>query len=401
MDNFVTLKECLCCGNTALASLLDLHEQPLANSYHAKGETLPSFPLGVNLCERCFHVQQFVGVNPDLMFKNYLYVSGTSETLREYFDWFAGTVEEHMGGKTGNVLDIACNDGTQLASFIKRGWKAFGVDPAQNLLARSQATGATVLCDYWNEISAQKIGGPFDALIAQNVFAHVTDPLSFLKACVQVMNNGSRLFIQTSQANMFEEGQFDTIYHEHISFFSTRSMQTLAHRAGLKLEDVFITPVHGGSYVFVLSLQGDEAKGQARVAEEEKSGRYTRTLYEKFADTARAAVSGLKDAVEKYREQGMRVVGYGAAAKGNTLLNFGGITLDYIVDDNPLKQGLYTPGRDIEIVAPARLAQEQNPLVVVPLAWNFFDEIYRKVKVLRPDKADTFITYFPELTERA
>ncbi len=400
---FTPLERCLACGSDALVELLDLGAQPLANEYHDNTKVLPEYPLKLNLCTKCFHAQQAVAVDPDLMFKNYLYVSGTSATLREYFDWFAKMVTERWGegfGEQRSVLDIACNDGSQLAAFKKYGWEIWGVDPAENLLERSRATGATVVCDYWNVESAARMGRTFDVLIAQNVFAHVSDPLGFLSACAQVMHSGSKLLIQTSQADMFDAGQFDTVYHEHISFFSANSLRALARRADFVLEDIFITPVHGGSYVFVLSRVGDEQAAQARLEKEEKAGRTDLALYRQFADTARKAVAELKKTVDAYRAKGVPVIGFGAAAKGNTLLNFGRITLDYIVDDNPLKHDLYTPGMNIPIYAPARLSQEPDDVVVVPLAWNFFNEIYRNVKKARPDKNDVFVTYFPSVNER-
>lgn len=401
MTDFTALERCVACDSANLEPLLDLNTQPLANSYCKPGDILPEFPLGVNVCPDCFHVQQFVAVNPDLMFKDYLYVSGTSRTLLEYFDWFAKEVDKRYGAsfKEKSVLDIACNDGSQLAAFKKYGWTIFGIDPAENLLERSRATGATVICDYWNEATAKMFGRTFDVLVAQNVFAHVADPFGFLQACKEAMHKGSKLFIQTSQADMFEHGQFDTIYHEHISFFSARSLIALAHRAGLNVEDIFITPVHGGSYVFALGY-GDEAGSKGRLAREEASGRYDMATYKRFAERARRIVGDLKKKLSEFRAKGYTVAGFGAAAKGNTLLNFGKIPLDYIVDDNPLKQGLSTPGMQIEIHAPSRLASEEKPIVVVPLAWNFFDEIYRKSKVLRPDHDDIFIMYFPEVREQ-
>lgn len=400
---FTELERCLACGGSNLVPLLDLGAQPLANEYHDNSKALPEYPLRLNICQDCFHAQQAVAVDPDLMFRNYLYVSGTSKTLRDYFDWFAGMVVERVGKRssgTPSVLDIACNDGSQLAAFKKYGWELWGVDPAENLLERSRATGATVVCDYWNERTAKKMGREFNVLIAQNVFAHVADPFAFLSACALVMHEGSKLFIQTSQADMFDEGQFDTIYHEHISFFSAGSLRALAHRAGFVLEDIFITPVHGGSYVFVLSKVGEEKGAQKRLAHEEEKGRTQLSTYHRFAEQAKAAVAELKKTVGAYRAKGVPVVGFGAAAKGNTLLNFGGIKLDYIVDDNPLKHGLHTPGMNIPIDAPTRLGAEEGDIVVVPLAWNFFDEIYRKVKTIRPDKDDVFVTYFPSVKER-
>jgi SAM-dependent methyltransferase len=385
-------------------SVLDLGKQPLANSYHKKGEMLPSYPLALNVCSNCFHAQQAVAVRPDLMFKQYTYVSGTSQTLRDYFDWFAKEVGRRYGraskASPKKVLDIACNDGTQLTSFMKEGWQAFGVDPAENLIERSRRTGATVVCDYWNKKSAASFGTTFDILLAQNVFAHVARPLEFLEASKEVMEPHSKLLIQTSQAEMIARGEFDTIYHEHISFFSANSMQTLARRAGFMLEDIFITPVHGGSYVFVLGFDANEEKAQARLEYERQEGRYDLTFFKKFAEAAKKSVGELRDKLEDYTTEGRTIVGFGAAAKGNTLLNFAKLPLEYIVDENPLKHGLYTPGMDVLIVPPERLREERRPLAIVVLAWNFLDEIYKKVKAVRPEAEDVFVTYFPSVKVR-
>ena len=403
MEEYKVLTECLCCSSGTLVPILDLGEQPLANSYH-KGERLPSYTLALNVCGNCFHAQQAVAVRPDLMFKEYAYVSGTSQTLREYFDWFAKEVGERYGAPTSDspkkVLDIACNDGTQLASFMKEGWQAFGVDPAENLIECSRATGATVVCDYWNKKSVALFGTKFDILVAQNVFAHVADPFGFLLACKEVMEPHSKLLIQTSQAEMIARGEFDTIYHEHISFFSANSMQTLAHRAGLILEDIFITPVHGGSYVFVLGFDASGEKAHARLEYERLEGRYDLAFFNKFAEVAKKSMGELRDKVADYATEGRAVVGFGAAAKGNTMLNFAQLPLEYIVDENPLKQGRYTPGMNILIVPLGRLRDEKRPLAIIVLAWNFLDEIYKKVKDVRPEAKDVFVTYFPSVTLR-
>lgn len=398
LSNYRELNSCLCCNGTNLEPLLDLSTQPLANSYHSNKDKLEEFPLAVNLCTTCFHVQQKVAVNPDLMFKNYAYVSGTSTTLCEYFDWFAKEITQKYFNTDDSkkVLDIACNDGTQLHSFKKLGWDVYGVDPAENLTGRAKTTGAQVECAYWDDTTAHKFNTTFDCLVAQNVFAHTANPLGFLETCKVIMNEDTRLFIQTSQANMFAQGEFDTIYHEHISFFSALSMQTLAHRAGFKIVDIFLTPIHGTSYVFVLALEGDETATDARIALEKNELRYTKEKYTQFAKKALQCVQNLKITLDTYRDT-HTIIGYGAAAKGNTMLNFGQIKLDYIVDDNPLKQGLYTPGMNIPIYAKERLIAEKKPIIILPLAWNFFAEIRKKTKAIHPSVNDLFITYFPEI----
>lgn len=220
MSNFKELKECLCCGNSDVRTILDLGNQPLANTYHT-GEDLDVYPLKLNLCQNCWHLQLSHAVNPDLMFKNYLYVSGTSNTLREYFDKFVDiTLSYNKDAKT--VLDIACNDGTQLDSYKRIGIKTYGIDPAENLHTISKEKGHDIVLDYFNIESVKKFGNKkFDIITAQNVFAHNTYPLEFLKICKGILNDDGHIFIQTSQANMVLNNEFDTIYHEHISFFNT------------------------------------------------------------------------------------------------------------------------------------------------------------------------------------
>ena len=142
--------ECICCANTNLTQILNLGEQPLANSYHSDGETLPKYPLNLNLCTKCYHLQLSHIVNPDLLFRNYLYVSGTSDTLREYFDWFVNFVNEYRGSISGSVLDIACNDGTQLDYFKNKGWDTYGIDPSENLYPVS-SNNHNIICGYFDK----------------------------------------------------------------------------------------------------------------------------------------------------------------------------------------------------------------------------------------------------------
>jgi SAM-dependent methyltransferase len=337
-------------------------------------------------------------VDPDLMFRQYPYLPGTSQTLRDYLDWFARYVDESLTFREHKkVLDIACNDGSQLAAFAARGWQTWGVDPAENLAPHSRATGAQVLCEYWTPRTARELGMAFDSIVAQNVFAHVGDPLAFLEACRLVMDENSKLFIQTSNGDMFPRVEFDTIYHEHVSFFSTLSMRTLARRAGLALEEIFITPIHGRSYVFVLGYEKEGETVAQRIAKEEHQGRYSIECYRRFTQRTRRIVENLKAVLEN-ELRSFRVVGFGAAAKGNTLLNLAQIKLAYIVDNNRLKQGLYTPGMNIPIHPPEQLIQDSQRLAILVLAWNFFDEIRDEVRALRPDKDDVLITYFPEVS---
>lgn len=399
LENAKQLNECLCCGSKNLTTTLDLGVQPMANSFLAsEDEEELTFPLVLNMCRNCFHLQLSHAVNPDLLFKNYLYVSGTSQTLRDYFDWFAKETLNYFSQQPKSVLDIACNDGSQLNSFKALGLKTYGIDPATNLHELSSKEH-DVICDYFKQEHVEYYQGKVDIITAQNVFAHNDYPLDFLLQCKEIMRDDSVLFIQTSQADMVRNNEFDTIYHEHLSFFCANSMNELAKRAGLHLIDIRKTPIHGNSYLFVFSkLAGNAERVEAVLKEERDAGLNTPATYIEYAKLANKAVADLKDAISAYRAEGFVIAGYGAAAKGMTLLNFGNITLDFIIDDNPLKQGRFSPGMHIPVVGIDTLDECADLNVAfVPLAWNFFDEIKRKIKAKRDHNEDVFIRYFPTI----
>ena len=191
MNKVNEINRCLCCENLNIRTILDLGNQPLANTYH-KGESLEVFPLKLNLCENCWHLQLSHAVDPDLMFKNYLYVSGTSNTLREYFDRFVDiTLEYNPNAK--NILDIACNDGTQLDSYKRKNLKTYGIDPAENLYPISKEKGHNIILDYFTKESIKKFENiKFDIITAQNVFAHNTYPLEFLRLCKELLDENGK-----------------------------------------------------------------------------------------------------------------------------------------------------------------------------------------------------------------
>ena len=392
-NSYTTLDKCVACGGSNLEQFLVLAKQPLANNYHDGTGGGESFKLGLNLCTDCFHTQLPVSVDPRAMFDHYIYVTGTSQTLRDYCDWFAKFVTDREGIERGNVLDIACNDGTQLDSFRNLGWKTYGVDPAKNLFQIALDKGHMVRNAYW-PISYPKM----DVITAQNVCAHTPNPLEFLEGVRQTLTDNGTAYIQTSQSQMYQRNEFDTTYHEHISFFSANSMQTLAERAGLVLTDIQITPIHGDSYVFVLKHPGADISNSVTetIRKEGKDGRHNPMFYRRFGLNAESIVSKLKDLVNRCQKEGTPVVGYGAAAKGMTVLNANDIQLDWIVDDNELKQNLLTPGTNIPIKDRSSLDIDEH-IVVVPLAWNFFDEIKSNVEEVRQNKSTQYVQYFPHV----
>lgn len=396
MQNAEPIRNCLACDNEELDLLLYLNSQPLANSYKdSKEEHQEQFPLAVNVCKHCFHVQLTHKVNPDLMFKHYLYVSGTSKTQLEYFEWFARFCIETHAKKPLEVLDIGCNDGSQLNVFKRLGLDTFGVDPATNLHAISSKEH-NVLCGYFDETFNNFV----DIVTCQNAFAHNPDPLKLLLNCKRVLKKGGMIFATTSQANMIKNNEFDTIYHEHISFYNIKSMHELCKRAGLNLIDVVKNPIHGVSYIFVISNNCSKPSRVSNLIEMEKlDGLYDMTTYEQYKKRCMDVVLEFNAALVKASKD-YRIIGYGASAKGNTLLNFAGNKfIECIVDDNEMKQGKFTPGTSIPIVSPDQIKTigQKEKILFVPLAWNFYNEIRGRIKTIRNNPNDRFLKYFPEV----
>jgi SAM-dependent methyltransferase len=390
----------LACGQTDLVPTLDLKDQPLANNFRTELSTdnEPRYPLAINRCSDCDHLQLTHAVDPKLIYTHYLYVSGTSGTYVEYMDWYAQFVREQLRYWPTSVLDIGCNDGSQLDAFKKLGFDTYGVDPAENLYATSSAKH-TVTLGFWNEDTALKFEGKqFDIITTQNSFAHIPDPLSYLSLAATHLRPDGRIFISTSQADMVINGEFDTIYHEHISYYNAESMKALAERAGLYLIDVVKTPIHGTSYVFTLAKQPlNQHRVENILATETQL--HMGSTYRNWAKDVDQLLIDIKEQIEIYRHWGFTIVGYGAAAKGMTLINASDIHLDAVVDDNPLKQGLYCPGTSIPVVSSDYIRQipDDRSVVFVPLAWNFYTEIVGKIKKIRQSDRDLFLRYFPTI----
>ena len=402
MSDFKHIDRCVCCDSDNINLLLDLNKQPLANSYHDNSKELEKYPLGVNLCQDCYHIQLTDVVDPDLLFKDYLYVSGTTKTLRDNFKWFADFVIEYVANcrwnwpnpRVQSVLDIACNDGTQLDYFKDRGVETYGVDPAENLWELS-SKNHDVKCEYFDSVF---FGFKFDIITAQNVFAHNSNPKKFLDDCEEIMHDHSFLFIQTSQAEMILNNQFDTIYHEHVSFFNVNSFNRLVERTNLQLIDVIKTSVHGISYLFILSKHPyNEQKVKNEIEVERQRGLLSQKTYDVYRENVLKIGRDFRRVISRYRRDGYRLVGYGAAAKGMTFLNFVNIKLDVIIDDNELKHHLYTPGTNVQIKPNEFLKQykDHEKILFIPLAWNFYDEIRDRILKVRDNKNDKFLRYFP------
>ena len=389
--------KCLACGSEELETILDLGKQPLANNYETENTVSIEYPLAVDLCADCYHLQLTHTVDPSIIYTDYLYRTGTNQTIKDYSDWFARWVTERMGKEDYTVLDVGCNDGTQLDSFSKQA--TYGIDPAANL-AEFRNSKHQCVTGFFSENAIQELGVlSFDVINNQNAFSHLADPMDFLRIARRHLIPGGRIYLSTSQANMVLNNEFDTIYHEHISFYNAYSMYKLARRADLHLTDVVKTPIHGTSYVFELRHEAVNQEHVANVlAVEAAQGLQSKDTYVAWSENVQALCKELVALINLKASEGIKVVGYGAAAKGNTLLNYTQVPLACIIDDSPLKQGLYTPGRHIPIISVDQLADYVDPTrcVYMPLAWNFFEEIRTRLQTHLNTPVE-FIRYFPKV----
>lgn len=387
-----------------LQKVLELGDQPLANSYlsleQLEQEEL-TVPLNLMYCVECTLAQLEYVVNPDLMFKNYLYVSGTTKTLKDHFRGLA-TVSRNFLKKTNfspRILDIACNDGTALKQFQAEFPDAelWGVDPAENLIpiATKNLPDAHIVQGYWGNMEIIPIDY-FDIITASNVFAHVDDVVSFLEACKRSLKRDGTLFIEMPYfMETMKKGEFDQIYHEHLSYFSYLAMQRLCFKVGLYIIKTEFVPIHGGTIRFALSMDPIPSSNISLMLEEHRN----RKLVYTFVEDVERRMRELKCVIDKAVRKGIPVVGYGASAKGNTVINFGKLTnISYIVDDNPGKVGLYTPGAHIPIEEVPTLGFDGRPLAIIMFAWNFREEILQKIESVRGNLPTYIIDYVPDVS---
>ena len=395
LKEWSVLTRCVACDGENLSMTLDLGEQPLANDFLEPGSVLPLFPLALMLCMTCFHSQLGVAVNPGRLFSKYSYVSGTSDTLSSYFNTLADYIVNEFGD-SGKLLDIGSNDGSFLQKFNSTSWQTIGIDPAINLIPESASRGVVTIPTFFDEGISNLLTDDFDVVVAMNVFAHTKDPVGILHGISRCLASDGRAFIQTSQANMFFTGEFDTVYHEHISFFNVKSMKALLKRAGLNLVSVRIVPIHGQSYLWEISKAPSSNSPIDRETFEESRGIYDYETYKSFSIVAADKVREVQSIVEEYRKQGFKVVSYGAAAKGNTFINFADIRLDFIFDDTPQKISKLAPAGYCVVSDPAKLSEISEDILVIVPAWNFANEILTKVLAKRPNMSDRFLIYYPE-----
>lgn len=379
---------CIVCQSPRIEEFLDLGATALANQFLRADEingNEPKYPLRVGFCHDCTHVQLTDSVPPGEMFDNYLYISSASDTLKNHLWDLSDVLVRRYGlGSQDLVIDIGCNDGTLLKGFQRHGVRPLGVDPAQNLAAFTDGSGIERYTKLFTATAARELVEKFGhaALItATNTFPHIQQLDDFIEGLKIALKPGGAFVIEMHYLlDMIEQVAFDTIYHEHVSYWALGPMKRLFEKHGMSVVDAERVPLHHGQLRVHVQRQGEGTvqPGVEQVLAAEKSAGLDKlSTFQRFAENARTIKRDLHRTLSDLLDKGERVAGYGAPAKGNTLLGFleiGPELLPYIVDRSPLKQGLYTPGTHIPVVGPERLLADQ-PEYVLLLAWNFIDEI--------------------------
>ncbi|AWM36352.1 hypothetical protein GobsT_58570 [Gemmata obscuriglobus] len=384
---------CRSCGAGALSPVLSLGSTPLANALRdpaAPAAPEPTFPLDLAVCPRCSLVQITAEVPPDDLFRDYVYFSSFSDTMLRHAAELAQRVtRDERLGRDSLVVEAASNDGYLLKNYQSAGVRVLGVEPARNVARVAvERHGIPTRTEFFGRAYAHQLvseGYRADVFHAHNVLAHVPDLNGFVAGVRALLKPSGVAVIEAPYVkDMLDGCEFDTIYHEHLCYFSLTALDACFRRHGLVIRDVERVPIHGGTLrIFAAPAESVDAVS-ARVtdllAEERAWGVNTFEPYRAFAEQVSAIKKGLRALLAQLKGEGKRIAAYGASAKGSTLLNFCGIgaeTLDFVVDRSTVKQGKLTPGTRLRIHAPDKLLEDM-PDYTLLLTWNFADEILRQ-----------------------
>jgi SAM-dependent methyltransferase len=388
---------CRGCGAALVQTFVDLGLSPLANSYVApdKVQQPESFyPLHVYVCDRCFLVQLPAAAAPAEIFQDYAYFSSYSVSWVKHAEAYVQTMlAERPWSRESLVVEIASNDGYLLQFFKQQSIDVLGIEPAANVARVAEAAGIPSWVTFFGRATAHELacqGRTADLLVANNVLAHVPDLHDFVAGiAIALKPAGLATFEFPHLLRLMEETQFDTIYHEHFSYFSLLAVEPVFRSHDLAVVDVEELPTHGGSLRLHVRHAGADATPGRRVAElterEVAAGLGAVDTYRRFGERVREVKAELLECLIALRRRGATIVGYGAPAKGNTLLNYCGVRgdfLEYTVDRSPHKQGHYLPGSRVPIYAPEHIAATKPDYVLI-LPWNLRDEIMEQMAVIR------------------
>lgn len=406
MQKIIKKEFCRICGNMKLRKVLDLGTMPPANNFLRVGELKKPeqrFPLAVQFCEKCFLLSLCHVVDSEILFKNYHYLTGASAPLAKHFTEEARMIYEKLiSDKNDLVVEFGSNDGV-LLSALKEKCRVLGVDPAKNVASFAMKQGVETVTAFFSEKTARKIKqkyGEAKVIVANNVFAHIDDIHNCMRG-IALLLRPDGVFISESHwvGNLVGGGGFDQIYHEHLSYYSLYSMKYLASIFGLVITKVEIVPIHGESIRVFMKKRGvSEDSAHRLLALEKKLGLTKIETFQRFSKGVAENRDAIKLLLKEIKRSKKTVAGYGAPAKGNTLLHYFGIgkqDLLFVTDTTIFKQGLLTPGAHIPVVSPGIL-KTNPPDYLLLLSWNYADAILEKERDLR-EQGVKFIIPVPKV----
>ena len=393
-SNFTKRDNCRLCSSKSFYSVLKLESTPPANNF-VREEDLnkeqKKFPLELYFCQDCSHLQLPYVVNPNFLFDDYVYVSGTSPVFIKHFGDYANSlIHNYTPSRNNIIIDIGSNDGTFLKFFKDKGYEVLGIDPAIEISKKANEKGIKTINSFFDHKLAKQLNLNYpkaSIISANNVFAHADDLAEILKGVREILSNDGIFVFEVSYLlDVFEKNLFDTIYHEHLSYHSVKPLEKFFKNNNMQLIDVQRISTHGGSIRGIAQLKEGVRKVGSSVGEiismEEEKQIDKISTFRDFAENINKLKEELTTTLLNLKKKNKKIAGFGAPAKATTLMyqfDLNKNIIDFIIDDNPLKQNTFTPGLHVPVLSSDAL-EYQKPDYLLILAWNFADSIIEKNK---------------------